>query len=95
MSGGTADQRAAAAGLCGDSGTGECPTSPKGGCSEDPGHSGRAGKESLLNWTYLLVCGSLHLAVFFFHIFHGHNEDQVLSLSLSELCYLEAVFPAP
>lgn len=92
MSGGTADQRAAGAGLCGDSGTRECPASPKGGCTEDPGHSGPAGEESLLNWTHSLVCGSLSLAVFFFQIFCGHNEGLDL---FSELCYVSVLSPPP
>lgn len=89
MSGGTADQRAAGAGLCGDSGTGDHPASPKGGRTEDPGHSGPAGEESLLNWTCLLVCGSLSLAVFFFQIFHGHSEVLFLFLwaVLSEVSF--------
>lgn len=77
MSGGTAHQRAAGAGLCGDSGTGECPASPKGGCTENPGHSRPTGEESFLNWTYLFACGSLSL-VFFFQIFHGDFKVLVL-----------------
>lgn len=92
MSGGTADQRAAGAGLCGDSGTGQRPASPKGGRTEDPGNPGPAGEESLLSWTHLLVCGSLSLAVSFFQIFHGHNEGLVFSLSLSLSCVILRVF---
>ncbi|XP_003976119.2 collagen alpha-1(III) chain-like [Takifugu rubripes] len=55
MSGGTADQRAAGVGLCGDRGAGDRPASSEGGRPADPGHPGSAGEESVLSWTHLWI----------------------------------------